>query len=799
MKSSVRKVLSIIIIAVVIVGWYASAFGLGPVKNIKDSLKYGLDINGGVNVVMEADTSKLSASKLKSTMEQTRQVLEKRVDAMGVANATVRIEGENRIRVEMPGVKNAKDAIDRIGQTAQLRFTLADGSTYLTGSDVSTATADVDNENGGYKIVMKFTQAGRSKFAKATERAAAGKVTPLVKLSDGTTVGAQSVVIWLDDDILTAPTASEKIDSDSCEITQGSGGMTKEYAAQTAALIRGGALPVSLKEGSSSVQTASVGANALDKSIVAGGIGLLLVFILMLAAYNLLGLFADIALALYVLLVLWIMAALNAVLTLPGIAGIILGIGMAVDANVIIFARIREEIGAGRSIRVAVDQGFRHALVTILDSQITTLIATVILYQLGSATVKGFALTLMISIVVSIFTAVVITQIFVGALAASPKVTKRAFGCNEDGTPRHHLKKEFKFVEHRKIFYTISAAVIICGIVFMGVRGFNYGIDFTGGTMIQMDLGKKVSIAEVQKTISKYNLDPEIIYAGSDNHEIIIQTKKSLGNDERDKVQKTIEKKYGLTDKAVVSSEEFGATFGKDLRRNAVKSILIAALGMLIYIIFRFRSWKYGVAAVAGLGHDVLVLLGMYAIFRFTMNNPFIAAVLTIVGYSINDTIVIFDRVRENMRLMKGEPVAAILDLSVNQTIGRSIMTSLTTLIAIIPLMIMVSASLAGFVIPLMIGVVCGTYSSIALCTPLFYEFNRKAELSEYQRRQQAKARIAAKQEKQRAQRANEKAQEAQSEQEREAQSAARPLEQPKKAKGNGPKKNKNKSKKRKH
>ncbi len=757
MKSSVRKFLSIAITAAVVAGWIISVFGLGPVKNIKDSLKYGLDINGGVNVVMEADTEGLSGSKLASTMEQTREVLERRVDAMGVANATVRIEGDKRIRVEMPGVEDAESAIERIGQTAQLKFTLGDGTIYLTGSDVSSAAADVDNENGGYKIVLKFTDEGRSKFAKATELAASGNVVPAVTFPDGTYVSANSVVIWLDDDILTAPAAAEKIDSDSCEITQSGGGMSKTEATETSALIRGGALPLSLKEVNSSVQTATVGSDALDKSVIAGGIGLLLVFILMLVTYNVLGLFADIALALYVLIVLWAMVGLNAVLTLPGIAGIILGIGMAVDANVIIFARIREELGQGRSIRMAVDQGFRHALVTILDSQITTFIATVILYEFGSATVKGFALTLMISIFVSILTAVVVTQLFVGTLADSPKMKPAYLGCNEDGTPKHAFNRNFKFIEHRKIFYIISAAVIITGILFMGFRGFNYGIDFTGGTMIQMDLGKKVPIASVEKTIEKFELDPTVIYAGQDEHQVIIQTGKALDNKARSEIQDAVSEEYNLKDDAVISSEEFSPTFGEGLRQNAVKSILIAALGMLVYIILRFRSWKYGVAAVAGLAHDVLVLLGVYAVFGITMNNPFVAAVLTIVGYSINDTIVVFDRVRENMRLMRGQPVADILNRSINQTMGRSFMTSLTTLVAIIPLMVMVSSSLAGFVLPLMVGVAVGTYSSIALCSPLFYEFSKRQEISEYRRRQQAGRRIEARKEKEKREREEEK------------------------------------------
>ena len=745
MSSKFRKILSVLIIALVAFGAYVSFFGLGPVNNIKDSLKYGLDIDGGVYVVMEAQTGKMSGSKLKETMEQTQQVINKRVNAMGVSEASVNIEGENRLRIEMPGVKDAKTAINRIGDTAKLRFTLADGTQYLTGDDVKTASAETDSEHGGYKIIMKFSSKGQEKFAQATRLAAAGNVNATVTDDSGNTVDPKSVVIWLDDKVLTAPTVNGEINNDSCEIYQQNGGYSKAEAQETAALIRGGALPVSLTEVESSVRTASIGANALDKSIVAGGIGILLVFILMILMYNVLGLLADIALCLYVILVLWIMSAMGAVLTLPGIAGIVLDIGMAVDANVIIFSRIKEEIGLGRSIRVAVDQGFKHALVTVLDAQITTLIAAVVLYELGSTTVKGFAVTLMIGIIVSIFTAVIITQIFVGALADSRFAKNTFFGCKPDGTPKKLVRKEFHFIERRKIFYCISGAVIVIGLVTLGVRGFNYGIDFTGGTMIQMDLGKKVAISDVEKTIKQYHLNPEIVYSGADQHQVIIKTTKALNANARASVQKTIEEKYDLNKKSVVASEEFGPSIGKELRNNAVKAILIAALFMLLYIIFRFKTWRYGVAAIAGIGHDVLVLISVYAIFRIQVNNPFIAAILTVVGYSINDTIVIFDRVRENSRLSRQQPVMELLDHSINQTLDRSIMTSMTTVIATVPLLILVSAQLSQFVLPLMIGVLVGTYSSICLCSPLYYEFNRRAEASRYLAQQKARKRIESK------------------------------------------------------
>lgn len=741
MNTTIKKALSLLFIVLLAFGIYASAFGVGPVKNLKDSLKYGLDINGGVYVVMEAETD-MSGSELRTTMEQTRNVLERRVDAMGVANATVTVEGEKRIRVEMPGVDDAKTAINRIGETAQLRFTTADNTQYLTGEDIKDATADTDTENGGYKIVLTFTREGQKKFAEATEKASSGSITPTVQDEEGNSVDSTSVVIWLDDNILTAPTCDETINSESCEITNRGGGMSRENATEEAALIRGGALPVSLKEVESSVQAASIGENALDKSIIAGAIGLGLVFLIMFLVYNVLGLFADLALALYVMIVLWGMVGLNAVLTLPGIAGLILGIGMAVDANVIIFSRIKEEIGMGRSIRVAVDEGFRHALVTVLDAQITTFIATIVLYQFGSTTVKGFAITLMISILVSIFTAVFVSNCFVGVLADSSIAKNQFFGCKADGTPFRIMKKEFDIIGHRKIFYIISACIFAAGLLFFFIRGFNYGIDFTGGTMMQINMGKKVSQQEISTSIKEFNLNESIVFSGENNESVVIKTTKAMNASERDEVTSKIIKDFKLKDSAVTASEEFGATIGKEIRENAIKSMLIAALFMLLYIIIRFRSWKYGVSAVAGVMHDVLVMLSMYTVFHFTVNNPFVAVILTVVGYSINDTIVIFDRIRENRHLLRGMPLKEILNKSINQTLDRSIMTSITTFVAIVPLLILVSASLSGFVIPLMIGVVCGTYSSIFLCTPLYYEFNKREELSKYQAQERARKRI---------------------------------------------------------
>ena len=552
-------------------------------------------------------------------------------------------------------------------------------------------------------------------------------------------MASNEIGIVLDNEIITHPGVRDGVISGgNCEIT---GNYSKEEASTTAALIRGGALPVELVEIQSSVQTATIGTDALDKSIVAGAIGLALVFVLMLVFYGMLGLVADIALLLYVVLFLWSMAGMGVVLTLPGIAALILSIGMAVDANVIIFARIKEEIMAGKSIRVAVDSGFKNALTTVLDAQITTLIAAVVLYEVGTTSVKGFALTLIIGIVFSIFTAVVITQLFISLLALSKKFSKnKYFGVNEDGSPKQMLNKTFSFIKHRKVYYIISVSIIVIGLLFMIIGGMNYGIDFTGGTNIQVEMGKQVDIDEVKDTLKDYELEPTIIYAGEGNTQIVIKTIKSLENAERSEIIETLGDKYGVTQDDVLASEQFGPSVGDELKAKALKADIIAAIGMLIYIVIRFKSWKYGFSAVVGVVHDVLIVIAFYAIFGFTVNNPFIAAILTLVGYSINDTIVIFDRIRENKRIHNKDNNETNIDRSLNQTLNRTIMTSLTTLVVMIPLCIMVSASIREFVIPLMIGVVVGCLSSIFVCSPIYFELCRNEETSKYMKATASKA-----------------------------------------------------------
>ena len=727
MNHNIKRILAILVIIVTVFAWFVSIFGIGNIDSAKDALKYGLDINGGVYVVMEANTD-LEGQELKNLMEQTRAVIDNRVNEMGVAESQVTIEGEKRIRVEIPGAEDAEEAIEAVGKTAQLLFALSDTSVVVDGSHVK--DAQIATDGAYYKILLEFDSEGAKLFEEGTRKAYNKEPEVLIE-----GMASNQIAIILDDQIIVAPSVDNGVlTGGSCEIT---GGYSKEEASMTAALIRGGALPVELVEVQSSVQSATIGADALDKSIIAGAIGIAVIFILMIVFYGLLGVVADIALLLYVAMFIWAMAALNVVLTLPGIAALILSIGMAVDANVIIFGRIKEEISAGKSIRVAVSSGFKNALTTVLDAQITTLIAAVVLHEVGTTTVKGFALTLIIGIVISIFTAVFITQLFVSLLAESKKFAEnKNFGVNENGTPKQILNKTFSFIKNRKIYYIISTVIIVIGLVFGLIGGLNYGIDFTGGTMIQVDLHKEVPIDEVDEVINGFMKDPSIVYTGENNTQVIIKTIESLDNENRSLAIDALSDAFDITDEDVLASEQFGPSVGDELKFNAIKAVLIASIGMLIYIIFRFKSWQYGLSAIIGVVHDVLMVIAFYCIFGFTVNNPFIAAILTLVGYSINDTIVIFDRIRDNRRLYKKDSLETNIDRSINHTLNRTIMTSLTTLVVMIPLCVMVSASIREFIIPLMVGVIVGCYSSIFVCSPALYDLSR--EESKYEKQVKA-------------------------------------------------------------
>lgn len=423
-----KKIGAILLAILIACGWYVSIQGAGSIKPIKDQMKLGLDMVGGVSVVMEAQTD-ATGTELKQLMNQTQAVIENRVNEMGLSEPVITIEGEKRIRVELPGAEDAQSAIDSIGKTAQLRFATADGNIILDGKNVKDAGYEPYKGTrgdliGSYVVTLKFDAAGASAFERATQAIVSQEIVSASK-----DVPNNAIIIMLDDTVISSPVVTSVLPGGSCQIE---GSFTKQSSSNLSALIRGGSLPVGLKEIETEIQGPTLGLDAGKTSLMAGIIGIVLILILMLVMYRFMGLSADIALLLYVLIVFWTLIAMKGVLTLPGIAGMILSVGMAVDANVIIFSRVKEEVLEGKSIRVAVDSGFKRAMSTVIDSQVTTIIAAVILYQLGTGPVRGFAMTLMIGIFASLVTAVVVTQLYLGLLADSRTFgTKKFFGIKE--------------------------------------------------------------------------------------------------------------------------------------------------------------------------------------------------------------------------------------------------------------------------------------------------------------------------------------------------------------------------------
>ena len=591
----------------------------------------------------------------------------------------------------------------------------ADGSIVLSGNDVKSAqaqtTEDQLTKNKQNVVSLTFTKDGTTKFADATTKALAA---------------SQSIGIYYDGAFVSVPNVQAAITNGQAQI---SGNMTYEEADALASTIRIGGLKLELEELRSNVVGAQLGEQAVATSLKAGAIGLAIVFVFMCCVYLLPGLASGLALLIYTGFVLVILNAFEVTLTLPGIAGIILGIGMAVDANVIIFARVREEMARGRSVKNSLKIGFQKALSAILDGNITTLIAAVVLWFKGSGTVKGFAQTLAIGIIASMFTALVITRLIVNAFYAVGLRSEKLY---------YRPKKErepIDFLSKKKVFFTISLVLIAAGLITIGVnagRGkgaFAYSLEFQGGTSTNVTFDKDYSIDEIDKEIV-----PVVEKVTGDNN---VQTQKVAGTnqviiktvtldlDKREALNKAMVDNFGV-DESKITAENISSTVSNEMRRDAVIAVVIATICMLLYIWFRFKDIRFATSAVLALLHDVLVVVGFYAIARISVGNTFIACMLTIVGYSINATIVIFDRIREEMRgKTKSSDVAAVVNKSITQTLTRSIYTSLTTFIMVAVLYVMGVSSIKEFALPLMVGVVCGAYSSVCITGALWYVMKR--------------------------------------------------------------------------
>lgn len=710
-----KATLSLVIFLIVsLLCGYVAAFGIGKQHKGKvDHIKLGLDLAGGVSITYEIVGDKPSDTELKDTIYK----LQKRVEGYST-EAEVYQQGDDRIAVEIPGVSNATDILEELGKPGALTFTTESGEEVLTGSNIRSAEAKTTEENGikNYVVALTMDDAGAKKFAEAT-------AANLQK----------SIIISYDNQIVSAPVVQTTIENGECVIE---GMESYEAAEQLASTIRIGALPLELKELRSNVVGAQLGKDAVSTSLKAGAVGLALIFVFMIAVYAVPGLCAAIALIDYIILTLLALNGFNVTLTLPGIAGILLSIGMAVDANVIIFTRIKEEIRAGASVQNAITTGFQKARSAILDGNITTLIAAIVLGLKGSGSVIGFAQTLGIGILLSMFTALYISRVLVESFYHLGVKSEKAYG----------KLREFKawdYVKTSKIYIGIAVAVIAIGFIFMPINKanksinnyLNYSLEFMGGTSVTLTLeeGQEITdqfdtevctiVGDIAKTTSVQSQKV------MDSNQLVVKTVE-LTVAQREELQNTLEEKYDIKSFA---TENISSSVSSEMKSDAAVAVIIATIFMLIYIAFRFKDVRFGASAVIALMHDVLVVLAAYSVFKLSVGNTFIACMLTIVGYSINATIVVFDRIRENLkeRNVKKDGLMAIVNDSISQTFTRSVNTTLTTFVMVLVLYIMGVPAIKEFAFSLMVGVIAGFCSSVCLTGPVWYMMKQAQQKKE--------------------------------------------------------------------
>ena len=700
-KSKAIVILIVILGALAGLAYYASIILSSTGIGEEMSIPLGLDLSGGVSITYQVVDDNPSAEDMSDTIYK----LQKRVEGYST-EASVYQVGDDRITVEIPGVSDANAILEDLGNPGSLEFQLPDGTVYMTGDQVADAQAGTTTDSYGnkqYVVQLKLTDDGAKLFADATTDNV-GNYLPIVY--DGETISY--------------PQVKEAITGGTAQI---SGMKTYEDAETLATQIRIGSLSLKLQELESSVVGAQLGSQAISSSLKAAAIGLAIVMIFMIVMYQIPGLAAAIALAIYTCLVIATLYLFEITLTLPGIAGIILSIGMAVDANVIIFARIREEIAKGKTVRSAIDTGFKKATSAIVDGNITTLIAAAVLAIMGTGTIKGFAYTLALGIVLSMFTAMVVTRTLMNVFYALGAKSEKLYGTAKE-------KKAVNFTSRKAVFFTISIAVILGGFVFMGINkaggknALNYSLEFMGGTSTNVTFNEDMSLLDIDEKvvplIEDITGDGNVQTQKIDGTTEVIFKTRTLDVAEREEFKNAMVENFNV-DAEKITAESISATVSNEMRSNAILSVLIAAVCMLVYIWFRFKDIRYGASAVAALLHDVLVVLAFYAVVRISVGNTFIACMLTIVGYSINATIVIFDRVRENMQNMgRKETLDEVVNTSITQTLSRSVFTSLTTFIMVAALYVFGVSSVKEFALPLMAGILCGTYSSVCITGSLW-------------------------------------------------------------------------------
>ncbi len=719
MKDKRKGILQLLIIAAVI-GLCTFTTCIGFTKHHKGSaqnIKLGLDLAGGVSITYEA----VGETPSNKDMEDTRNMMQKRAEVYSTESSVVIGEG-GRISIDIPGVSNAEKVLQSLGKEGSLDFVAQDDmsfedeqktipkyeKTICTGKDVKSAEGTIQQDemvkNKEYVVSLKFKPNGTKKFADATAEA-----YPENKI----------IYIVYDGKILSDPRVQAEITNGEAVI---SGGFkTFDEAEELASMIRIGALPIELKEVQSQVVGAQLGLDAIQSSLLAGAIGFALVVIFMIVFYRLPGVASSIALVFYLVVMLVALNALNITLTLPGVAGIILNIGMAVDANVIIFTRIKEELAKGKTVQSSIKLGFDKALSAIVDGNVTTLIAAFVLYVKGSGTVKGFATTLAIGIILSMFTSLVITKIILHAMYSLGVDDAKYFG----------VARERKTIDFVGISGLLVVACVICLVVNASGRCggniLNYGLDFSGGTTFDITFNKDQKIdgqlkKDVEKVFMSESKSNDVVISEVAGSNALSVKTVELSEDQRNNITKELVNTYKVEEKNI-ENQNISASVSDEMRSDAIVAVIIASICMLIYIWFRFKDFVFAGSAILAILHDLVFVLLIYGLTKISVGNTFIACMLTIAGYTINATIVIFDRIRENNGSKSGndETLAKVVNESITQTLSRSINTSLTTFFMVIMLAILGVESVRDFAIPLLAGIIIGAYSSVCITGTLWY------------------------------------------------------------------------------
>jgi SecD/SecF fusion protein len=710
-------------------------------------VRLGLDLRGGTQIVLQAqatETQQVDAD----TVTRTLEVLRRRVDQLGVAEPSLQRSGEDRIIVELPGVTDPEEALEVIGRTAQLTFhqvlgvagprgrggasgdaqqerVLADeegnrlrlAPPALTGDAVGDAEAVTDPQLGtGWEVSISFRGDGGEQWAGITGQAACEPVgSP-----------QRRVAIVLDRDIISSPEVSPEVECD-VGIAGGdtviTGDFTSQEAKDLALLIRAGALPVPVEVVEQRTIGPTLGDAAIRASVQAAIIGGALTILYVIAYYRVLGVLAALALLAYGVLSYAVLLALGATLTLPGIAGFVLAIGMAVDANVLVFERSKEEFAAGKRLRAAALEGFKKAWSAIADSNATTLLAALILFYFAAGAVRGFGITLTIGVLASMFTALVVTRLLVEVAMKSRFLTSRpdALGMNVGGRLRKRLdERPVDLMSRSKWWFALSALVLAVALAGLAGRGLNFGLEFTGGRLIEYSTARPIDLDELRSELAGAGFPRAVVQESGDGN-VSIRAGELSEQDEAE-IEAVVESLGGDADE--VRDEFIGPTIGDELRRKAVIAIALGLGAQLLYLAVRFR-WTYGASAVVALFHDVMILLGIFAWFQKDIDGVFVAALLTVIGYSINDSVVVFDRIREQRRLRVREPLAVVANDACLHTIPRTINTGLGALFILTALYFLGGETLTDFALALIVGILVGTYSSVFTAAPLAVVFDR--------------------------------------------------------------------------